>query len=129
MHSPHATANLIVQLDKGLQGVFMKIALIVFAFLLSLVASEFVLIASAFAQSGAPTGTLINPSSPNGVESNPTTFENVQPVLGSTPPPVKHPKFRRKVKGGNVQSEQKSFVSPPDTMEKETTPAEPKESH
>lgn len=86
---------------------------------------------SSNAQSGAPTGTLVDPSSANGVESNPTTFENVQPLLGATPTPPKHPKPPKvsKHKPAPMKMETKSFASPPDTMEKETKPPEPKESH
>ena len=108
----------------------MKLVMIAVAFLVSLVCSEFVLFSTAFAQSGAPTGTLVNPSSPNGVESNPTTFENVQPVLGATPPPVKHPAKAPKIlKPAKTKMKPSSFASPPDTMEKETAPPEPKGSH
>ena len=86
----------------------------------------FIFSASAFAQSGAPTGTFINPSVPNGVESNPQTFENVQPVLGSTPPPADHPKFRKQGKGSNVETKPGSFVSPPETMAQEQSTPAPK---
>jgi hypothetical protein len=85
-----------------------------------------IFVATAFAQSGAPTGTHINPSVPNGVESNPVTFENVQPVLGTTPAPAATAAPRSKskrrshgLKGGNSQVQKQTFVSPPDSMEKE----------
>jgi hypothetical protein len=98
----------------------LKSAILIFAFIVS---------ASAFAQSGAPTGTFINPSVPNGVESNPQTFENVQPVLGPTPPPAKHPKFKKQAKGSNVVTKPGSFVSPPDTMAQEQSTPAPKVNH
>ncbi len=101
-----------------------KSFMLLFAFVISVLVSEFILIASAFAQSGAPTGTFVNPSVPNGVESNPQTFENVQPVLGQTPPPAKPVKRLKPAKGGNVQQRPSSFVSPPTTMvEEQSTPA------
>ena len=97
----------------------MKLFLLMFAFAISVALSELILIATAFAQSGAPTGTFVNPSVPNGVESNPQTFENVQPVVGSTPAPVPHLIPKHHLKGGNTKSKSSSFVSPPDTMEKQ----------
>lgn len=105
----------------------MKLFLLLFAFAISVAVSELILIATAFAQSGAPTGTFVNPSVPNGVESNPQTFENVQPVIGSTPAPVPHLVPKHHLKGGDVKMQKQSFVSPPDTMEKETEPPEPKD--
>jgi hypothetical protein len=101
-----------------------KSTLLFFAFVISILVSEFILVVSAFAQSGAPTGTFVNPSVPNGVESNPQTFENVQPVVGQTPPPTQKVKRLKPAKGGNVQSKPSSFVSSPETMvQEQSTPA------
>lgn len=106
----------------------MKLFWLLLAFMISLGFSEFILLATAYAQSGAPTGTLVNPDVPNGVESNPSTFENVQPVLGATPAPVKHPKAHH-LPPAKTKMEKSSFVSPPDTMQTQTQPPEPKERH